>query len=328
MCQWHNHRKMKPIGGFLEFELPQIGQSFHPEAVALSTGRGGIRFMLQHLDIEKCYVPFYSCDSVLDPFEAEGIEIEFYEIDEQLEPKALPELEEKTYFLYINFYGIKTQVVDRLLQHYGDKLIIDNVHLFFAKGYPNNWSFTSARKYFGVPDGAYVYPPRQTSVNLPTDKYKPTQIDHLVNRLIGDRELAYQQNVTHEGSLRPEIKIMSTFSEKMLNAIDYESVQAIRQENFQWLHQQLSPYNQLIINVPLNTTCFRYPFLPPRLIPKGPFYQQQLFIPSFWSDVNHRAVDGFEWEKQLSKQLFPLPIDHRYRTKDLQRLVDFIIEQL
>ncbi len=319
---------MKPIGGFLEFELPQIGQSFHPEAVALSTGRGGIRFMLQHLDLKKCYVPFYSCDSVLSSFRAEGIEIAFYEIDKQLNPKELPVLEEDSYFLYINFFGIKGQTVDRLQRQYGDKLLIDNVHLFFAKGYPQNWSFTSARKYFGVPDGAYVYPPQQTQINLPTVKYKPTQINHLVNRLIGDRELAYRQNVTHEESLQPEVMIMSTFSEKMLNAIDYDSVQAIRQENFAWLHQQLSPYNQLIIDVPPNTTCFRYPFLPTKLIPKGPFYQEQLFIPSFWSDVHQRPEEGYEWEKRLSQQLFPLPIDHRYRIKDLKRLVDFILEQL
>lgn len=319
---------MQPIGGFLEFELPQIGRSFHPEAIALSTGRGGIRFLLQHLNIRSCYVPFYACDSVLDPFRAEGTEIVFYEIDEQLDPKDLPTLEEGAYFLYINFFGIKQHTVDRLLQQYSDKLIIDNVHLFFAKGYPNNWSFTSARKYFGIPDGAYVYPPQDTAVNRPTEQYKPTQINHLINRLIGDRELAYQQNIAHENSLTPEVKKMSTFSEKMLNAIDYESVRAIRQENFQWLHEQLSPYNQLIIDVPPKTTCFRYPFLPPRLIPKGPFYQQQLFIPSFWSDVNHRSMAGFEWEKRLSQQLFPLPIDHRYRIDDLRRLVDFILEQL
>lgn len=319
---------MKPIGGFLEFELPQIGESFHPEAVALSTGRGGIRFMLQHLGLKRCYIPFYACDSVLSPFRAEGIEVVFYEIDEQLEPKELPLLAEDDYFLYINFFGIKEQTVVRLEAHYGDKLLIDNVHLFFAKGYPNNWSFTSARKYFGIPDGAYVYPPQQTQVNLPTDRYKPTQINHLVNRLIGDRELAYRQNLTHEENLQPEVQVMSTFSEKMLNAIDYESVQAIRQENFQWLHQQLSPYNQLIIDVPPKTTCFRYPFLPKKMIPKGPFYKQQLFIPSFWSDVFKRPIDGFEWEKRLSQQLFPLPIDHRYRIDDLKRLVAFMLKQL
>lgn len=319
---------MKPIGGFLEFELPQIGKSFHPEAISLSTGRGGIRFMLQHLNIKKCFIPFYSCDSVLAPFQAEDIEIEFYEIDEQLEPRELPVLVEQEYFLYINFFGIKGQMVDRLIRHYGDQLLIDNVHLFFQKGYVNNWSFTSARKYFGIPDGAYVYPPAQTTVDLPADRYKPTQINHLINRLIGDRELAYQQNLAHEESLHPEVKIMSTFSEKMLNAIDYESVQAIRQENFHWLHQQLSPYNQLIIDVPSKTTCFRYPFLPSVLIPKGPFYKEQLFIPSFWSDVFKRPIDGFDWEKRLSQQLFPLPIDHRYRTDDLKRLVEFLLKQL
>lgn len=319
---------IRPIGGFLEFDLPQIGASYHPEAIALATGRSCINFIVQQEQIKRCYVPFYSCDSVVAPFEINGVEVIFYEIDEQLEPLALPDLPEDTYFLYINFFGIKTAVVDRLIERYSSRLIIDNVHLFFEKGYANNWSFTSARKYFGVPDGAYLYPPHNRSISIDLPRYSPPSIDHLINRLIGDRELAYQQNLAYEEALSPNLEKMSHFSEKMLQAIDYQKVVEIRQENFSWLHEQLAAYNQLIINVPPNTTCFRYPFLPVNLIPKGPFYAQQLFIPSFWSDVHHREIEGFTWEKQLSKQLFPLPIDHRYRKDDLKRLVDFILDQL
>lgn len=323
-----NSNSIRPIGGFLEFDLPQIGASYHPEAIALATGRSCINFIVQQEQIKGCYVPFYSCDSVVAPFEINGVEVIFYAIDEQLEPLTLPDLPEDTYFLYINFFGIKTAVVDRLIERYGSRLIIDNVHSFFEKAYANNWSFTSARKYFGVPDGAYLYPPHDHSISIDLPRYSPPSIDHLINRLIGDRELAYQQNLAYEEALSPNLEKMSHFSEKMLQAIDYQKVIEIRQENFSWLHEQLSSYNQLIINVPPNTTHFRYPFLPINLIPKGPFYAQQLFIPSFWSDVHHREIEGFTWEKQLSKQLFPLPIDHRYRKDDLKRLVDFILGQV
>ncbi|MEZ5044595.1 MAG: hypothetical protein R2828_32165 [Saprospiraceae bacterium] len=319
---------MKPIGGFLEFDLPQIGASYHPQALALSTGRSCINYIIQKAQIKTCYIPFYSCDSVLSAFELNDVSIKFYEIDAQLEPKIQPELEEGAYLLYINFFGIKSATVARLIEVYGDRLIIDNVHLFFEKGYPNNWSFTSARKYFGVPDGAYVYPPTGIAAIEDFPKFCPTNIDHLVNRLIGDRELAYQQNVIYEETLSPTLQKMSTFSEKMLNTMDYDQVISIRQENFQWLHEHLSPYNQLIINVPPRTTCFRYPFLPPKQMTKGPFYEAQLFIPAFWSDVTARTIAGFEWEKHLSKALLPLPIDHRYRIKDLQRLLDFILTQI
>src|SRR5215218_6237743 len=125
----------KPIGGFFELELPASGKPYHSKALALSTGRACIRLMLQNLFISKCYVPYYACETLYDPFRAENISFEFYEINELLEPRELPVLKENEYILYINYFGIKFSAIDHLIEKYGNKLLIDNTHFFFHKGY-------------------------------------------------------------------------------------------------------------------------------------------------------------------------------------------------
>ena len=106
---------MKPIGGFFELELPVVQRTFHPNAIALSTGRACLRLMLQNIDIRKCYVPFYTCDALYDPFQLEGVPIETYGLNNQLEPIRLTELNENEFFLYINYFGVRSTTVEQQL---------------------------------------------------------------------------------------------------------------------------------------------------------------------------------------------------------------------
>lgn len=319
---------IKPIGSFLEFELPHIGKPYHERALALSTGRACLNYIIQQLHPTKLFIPFYTCDSVVDPIEANQLPFEFYAIDSDLEPVITQTLHEGEYFLYINYFGIKSQTVNQLLEVYGNQLIIDNTHAFFEKGYPNNWSFTSARKYFGVPDGAYLYAPLGFSATMQLPRFEKIAVNYLFNRAFGDREQAYSEYLEYEENLNCELTAISTFSEKLLNTVDYDWVIAKRMENFQWLHQHLKGYNQLKINNSEETVPFRYPFLPPKPLQKQAFHAEQLYVTSFWSDTLHRGVEGFDYEQFISQHLLPLPIDHRYDTNDLDRLATFIIKQL
>src|SRR5215207_9768310 len=112
---------MKPIGGFFELELPAFVSTYHPDAIALSTGRACLRLMIQHLAISKCYVPYYTCEAVYHPFQYENIPFEYYEINGSMDPKSYPSLGEGEYFLYINYFGVKSATVEELIKRYGDK---------------------------------------------------------------------------------------------------------------------------------------------------------------------------------------------------------------
>lgn len=319
---------MKPIGGYIEWELPHIGHSYHPAALALSTGRAALRLALKVLQPVKCYLPFYTCDSLIDPVLAQGIPFEFYELDHRLDPGNLPVLKQKEYFILVNYYGLRTATVEKLAANYGKQLIIDATHDFFNNRYHGHWAFTSARKYFGVPDGAYLYKPDEVTFSEEFPRFTGASVHHLFNRRFGDPELAYRQYLEYEESLDTEVRAVSEVSEKWLNTIDYAMVIDRRRENFYWLHEQLRPYNTLPIEFSDQDVPFRYPFLPEKPIAKAALMEAKLFIPSFWSDVPAREIPGYDWEKKLANELLPLPNDHRYRPSDLKRLTDFIIKNI
>lgn len=315
---------MKPIGGFFELELPEAEKSYHPKAIALSTGRACLRLMLRNVYIKKCYVPFYTCDALFHPFQLENVPIKTYRLNAQLEPEDFPDLEEGEYFLYINYFGVRSQTVERLLQKYGERLIIDNTHLFFHCGYPQNWSFTSARKYFGVPDGAFLYAP----VKIDTTEiasFTNASVKHNVLRLMGLQTQAHYEYTEYEKSLTSDINTMSVVTKRLLALVDYEKVKEARLKNFWYLHEQIGHLNQISISGNMTDVPFAYPFLPEKLIDKALFYDKGFFIPSLWIDPYKRYEQGYEFDRDLSLKLMPLPIDHRYDTEDLQPLAELII---
>jgi hypothetical protein len=311
------------MGGFFELELPKSNASYHSTALKLSTGRACLRVIIQTLGIKKCFVPYYACNSVYDSFIAESVELVYYEIDDKFQPLTLPELGKNEYFLCINYFGVTSSVTEGLIAIYGERLIIDNTHLFFHKGYSNNFSFTSARKYFGVADGAYLYSPNSLAVeiqNTNAPDFSPN-----ILKFLGKQEIAYDAYREYERSIDCSIKKMSTLSERLLSLIDYTEVQRKRKANFQYLHEQLSLLNQLSLTSDnSDITAFVYPFLPEKNIEKSLFHSEKIFIPSLWLDPLHRDMNGYAFEKDMASRLCPIPIDHRYSEDDLERIVELI----
>jgi dTDP-4-amino-4,6-dideoxygalactose transaminase len=68
-----------------------------------------------------------------------------------------------------------------------------------------------------------------------------------------------------------------------------------------------------------------YPFLLSQPISKAQFYENGIFLMTLWEDVLNRHTEGYHFEKMLSHNLLPLPIDHRLDQQDLQRIIDAVI---
>jgi len=282
--------------------------------------------MIKYLSPKKVYLPYYTCDAVLEPFIKADVQFEYYSINEKLEPETFPELVSDEYFLYIDYFGIKGNVIQNLIGIYGDKLIIDNTHNFFWKTESNNWAFTSARKYFGIPDGAYLYSPVKISDDIP--RFRDISISHHLNRLLGNQEIAFKQYVEYEKKLSSEVFRVSEYSERILNNLDYENIAESRKSNFRELHNGLKKYNTLSIEINPDAIPFCYPFLPSKKILLQDLHKRKIFIPQYWKDVNERGSDGFEFEKDFSSRLLPLPMDHRYSRKEMLFVADVILSRL
>jgi hypothetical protein len=315
---------MSAIGGYLELELQLGARSYHDSAYAFKSARSSLHYLLNKVRPSLVYLPFYTCNALLESFLSTETSYAFYEINEGLQPKSAPELKEGEYFLYPNYFDINRSFVAELTDKYEDRLIVDNAQAFFMKGNGRSWFFNSCRKFFGVPDGSYLYVPNTIDDFEAVERNETYNFDHLLKRFNGHVREGYKSFVENEKLCGGEIKGMSKLTEYLLSHIDYEEVSRKRRENFSYLHEIYKDIN--LIEVRLNDleVPMVYPLLLEGELKRDLLYEKDLFIPKFWEDVLTRSPDGFQTERFLTKNMFPLPIDHRYDLKDMETMVSII----
>lgn len=120
---------------------------------------------------------------------------------------------------------------------------------------------------------------------------------------------------------------MSTFTREYLSCINYEIIKYKRTENFRRIAGILREYNKLDVIEKANVVPMVYPLLPVKRIDRNLLVKRKVYVPQWWKWIMSR-VDASAWEKELSENLLPLPIDHRYGEKDMERLGALIKELL
>jgi len=325
---------VKPIGGYFELELGTQGDSFHNEAlVGLKSGRACLRLMLEHVRPSLVWVPYYVCDSVLQPFRSTRVRYQFYALDERLEiAGGLPALGSGEVLLYVDYFGLKGTYASQLVDRYGKNVWLDETQAFFVKPLPpRTWSYNSARKFFGVPDGAYVYGPEGIASVVASrfrrnDRYR---LEHLVMRLEGRHEVGYPYFRENEQLHDDRVELMSILSERLLSRVDYASVAATRRANFEYLHRRLGGDNTVqadLLSLDEVSVPFCYPFLPKRQVDRRRLWEQQVFVPILWKECLERdGRESFPLEMAISSEMLPLPVDHRYGVADMERMCRAIL---
>lgn len=314
----------KPIGGYFELELAKGDRLYHDTPLAFKSGRSSLQFLLETLKPSLVYLPFYTCDGLLEPFFNTNVPYTFYEIDERLNPKRLPTLNENEFFLYINYFDLKKETVAELSEHYKHQFIADSTLAYFAKGNGLSWFFNSCRKFFGVPDGSFLYGPGDLSMHAVAIQNENYTVDHLVKRFNGHPADGYTSFVQNERLCGGEVATMSRLTEHLLSQVDHKAVSEKRHSNFRFLHGLLANRNKMEFVADDESVPMLYPFLPDRVIDKKCLFAKNIFVPTYWSDVMVRAGEGFAFEKYLAGNLLPLPVDHRYDEADMAHMASII----
>ena len=317
-----SNNKIKPIGGYFELEL-RCGQEFHMNALHLNTARNCLEYIILARNYTKIYIPYYTCEVILQPLLKHNIEYEFYHINVNLEPVKLPSLNENEGFLYTNYFGLKQGCVEKLSSLYGNQLIVDNSQSFFSPRIDGIDTFYSARKFFGVPDGSYLYTDSKLEVVLEQDK-SYMRMQHLLQRIDESAEKAYILFRQNDDSLDNQpIKLMSKLTERILKDVDYQNVKNRRIENFQYLHKTLSNTNILNLELHQYFVPMVYPYLTNDATIRKRLIENKVFVAKYWPNV-------LEWcnedslEYNLTENLIPLPIDQRYSNNEMRFIIDII----
>ncbi len=317
---------MQTIGGFIQLDEFK-GNAYHEEAKMFNLGRTALLYIVKLRGYKKVYLPYYLCECLKNCLEANGIRVERYHIDVNFYPLLGYPIGENASVLIVNYFGLLDD--NKLLEfkeRYGS-IIVDNTHAFYRKPIFQTDTVYTCRKWFGVPDGAYAY------LDADTHDAKEVSIDYSADRwchILGKYERVNDDYYEIYRGLEEKyenerIKTMSSLTQNILKAVDYDNVKRRRIKNYELLHQNLKDINELV------AYNREVPFMYPLYIKKAEILREKLkehriFTPLLWPEVLKLPKEWIEYE--LSQNIVVLPCDQRYGEQDMLRMICCIRENI
>ena len=310
---------MKSIGGYFELELPTFSE-YHENAIALNSGRFCLEYILRCKNYTKVFVPYFTCDTVIEPIIKLGISYEFYHIDKEYRITDNLVLGQSEALLYTNYWGLQDDYCKILSKLYRSQLILDYTQAFFSKPIIGIDTFYSCRKYFGVPDGGYLYTNSRLDFPIEVD-ISYNRIASLVKRIDISPEAGYEDflQVSKEFHNLP-LRYMSKFTKRMMCAIDYNKVISKRRANYKMFYEFFG-------GIELQSDAV--PMVYPLLTNQGADLRKRLiknkiFVPQYWPSVKQFApVNSISY--YLAENIVPLCIDQRVDESDIKRIINEIL---
>lgn len=316
---------MMEIGSFIELQFPKGLEYYKGETniARLNSGRVAIWHAFRVLGCEAIWLPYYQCNSVREFLSRKGVTIKYYHIDQNFNPIDLfPEKNDAV--LIVNYFGVMSVKRIQTLAKQFANVIIDNSQAFFSKPIKGCMNVYSARKFVGVPDGAYVI---GENANMYVDEYEQCYSSDtalfLLQRIeYGCEGKTYQTRTINEERIDTEdAKRMSMLTRSILDGTDYNYICIKRQENFSVASSLFGTINQFNPSLYYDEGCV--PMVYPLVVEDDSLLQKLLdhkhFQGHWWNYLlKEVAKDSFEY--WLSRYIIPITIDQRYSKAELRHL--------
>lgn len=307
---------MMEIGGYFGLEKFR-GNEYYEDLIAVNTGRNALAYLLKIRNIKKLYIPRFLCDSVSGVCAREGCPVEYYAVGPDFLPRFDSKLEEGHWLYVVNFYGQISNDQATAMKAKWDRIIFDNVHAFFQRPVPGIDTIYSCRKFFGVPDGAYVSTDSGTGILIEPDVSKD-RMGHVLGRYEGTASDYYAGFKSNDRSfVELPLRAMSELTHNLLRAIDYGYARGKRNENYAILEKHLGCGNGLRLTAPDGP--YAYPFYCKNgMEVKKKLAQQNIYVATLWPNV---LEGGSLQEKDYAENILPLPCDQRYGREEMERVI-------
>ena len=293
---------MGAIGGYFSLELP-LREEYHKDAIRLNTGRNCLEYILRARKYEKVYIPYYTCEVILEPFKKLDIPYEFYHVDINFEIRDKFSIKAGEGLLYTNYFGLKQRYVEHLVEQFGSRLILDNTQAFYAMPIKGIDSFYTCRKFFGVSDGAYLYTDKFLDEEFEQDE-SYDRMTHLLKRIDLSAELGFADFRKADDALNNQpIRKMSKLTQRIMQSIDYKAVANKRRENFQMLHATFGKENNIVLSLEDDAVPMVYPYLVPMRGLREKLIENKIFVARYWPNVlEWTNEDDLEYQLALQTQ--------------------------
>lgn len=317
---------MREIGGYIEFEYFN-GKPYHEGALALNSGRHCVEYLIRAKKISKIFLPYFLCDSINELCVKLGVAVQYYHVGQDFKPNLDDvSLGDNEYIYIVNFYG---QLCDKFileLKKKYDNIIVDNAQAFFARPIKAVDTCYTARKFFGVSDGGYLYTDAKLSEKLEKD-CSHGRMEFLFGRMDCSANEFYARYASNNELFSGEpLKEMSNTTANIMRGLDYKKIADIRFKNFKYLNSKFKQLNKLDLTIPKG--AFAYPLYVDngREIRKI-LQAQKIYIPTLWTDVlDVGGADSLEMDMALN--ILPLPVDQRYGLDDMRYLADAVMKAI
>ena len=315
---------MKEIGGYIEFESYH-GTLFHEGALSLNCGRNCLAYLIEACGIKRIKLPYFLCSSVKDVCARYGVDTTFYHIDSAFRPVGDLANADDEWLYIVNYYGQLTNDEAAAYKQKFGRVIFDNAQSYFLPHVKNVDTIYTCRKFFGVPDGAFLYTDKRLDVELPADE-SFERIHYIMGRYERNAGEFYKESADNNKFFAGEpIKRMSKLTKDLLRSFEYERIIARRTENFTYLHDRLGGINKLTLTVPEG--AFMYPlYLENGAEVKKALCAAKIFVPTLWGDV-FECCDENSLEYDYAKNIVPLPVDQRYDIEDMGYILTKLKEE-
>ena len=226
------------IGGFIEFER-YGGEELHRDAIALNCGRGCLAYVVEARGVSSIWVPSFLCDSVVALLARyPSVTVREYPVTRGLLPDyGSVSLGTNDYLYLVDYYGQLTEGDIRHAASLCDgRLIVDEAQGFFVPPMPGVDTLYTCRKFFGVPDGAYLHTTARLDRELPPDE-SHGRMGFLLGRFERPSSEFYDEYAANNHLFANEpVRAMSPLTHNLLRGIDYGAVARRRKQNFALLH--------------------------------------------------------------------------------------------
>ena len=287
------------IGGF-----PRNNVDTSPVGlIDANSGRSIVKQLTLFQNINKIYLPNFICSDLYFSIAREGVQVAFYEIDEEFYPVKVPDYQESSLVIIVNFFGVLD--TDRLRSATHRNCILDSTHNLIGAATYQGSAFNSWRKFLPVPDGASFYTLdscyeslQQPSVMMDT----PSSSE--MNYLFFDTKCYDEPDL--DGFRRNEKKLDSSdvlgpckYSYYVKKHYDMNKLKDTIHQNFSTLIDVMGPSVALTKELPPSQSSPLYfPILCSK-INYEELYRNKIFVPQLWNDFGVKGMLNERYKKSL-----------------------------
>lgn len=312
---------MNEIGGYMELEKID-GNEYYENAITLNTARNALKYLIFAKKIKTILIPNLLCDTVEFICKVNGVKVNHYEINSNFIPQIDGNFDKNEYLYFVNYYGLFDNNELKKWKNLYSNIIIDQAHSFFQKPLINTDVIYSCRKFFGVPDGAYLFTNKKCNLFLSMDKsYR--RMKHILGRFEDKNANKYYSffRKVEDSFENIPLRKMSLLTHNLLRGINYRKVIEIREKNYKYLSNAFDNKNKLILTKARGLYCYPL-YVEDGIEVRKRLQEAKIYVPILWKENGNCIYN--EIERDYAINILPLPIDQRYTEKDMEKIIKII----